>query len=93
MEGTVRAGEILCKLGKNTPQNALRMYRKKSCYILQDDRLDPLFTVNELMNFAADFKLGNMITKKLKNSIVSSIYIRNVIYFSLCIVLTIPIYI
>ncbi|XP_022128677.2 dnaJ homolog subfamily C member 10 [Pieris rapae] len=73
VEGTIRAGEAVCKIGKDVSSNALRAYRKKSCYILQDDRLDPLFTVKELMTFAADCKLGNMITPKLKNSLISDI--------------------
>ena len=49
----------------------LEAYRKKSCYILQDDRLNPLFTVAELMKFAADMKLGDTLTDKLKLSVVS----------------------
>lgn len=50
---------------------SLEAYRKKSCYILQDDRLNPLFTVAELMKFAADMKLGDTLTDKLKLSVVS----------------------
>ncbi|CAF4846822.1 unnamed protein product [Pieris macdunnoughi] len=73
VEGTVRAGEAVCKIRKDISSSAIRAYRKKSCYILQDDRLDPLFTVKELMDFAADCKLGNMITPKLKKTIISDI--------------------
>ncbi|XP_038214452.1 dnaJ homolog subfamily C member 10-like [Zerene cesonia] len=70
VKGTVRAGDTVCELSKNCSEGALQTYRKKSCYILQDDRLNPLFTVSELMNFAADLKIGNMLTKKLKDSII-----------------------
>ncbi|CAK1549454.1 unnamed protein product [Leptosia nina] len=73
VKGTVRAGDAVCELRKNTSAASLRAYRKKSCYILQDDRLDPLFTVNELMNFAADLKLGNMVTNRIKTSIIADI--------------------
>lgn len=34
-----------------------------SCYITQDDRIQPLLTVLENMNIAADFKLGNQLKR------------------------------
>ncbi|CAG4972309.1 unnamed protein product [Parnassius apollo] len=72
--GTIRAGNSVCVLeekDKNT--DSLKAYRKKSCYILQDDRLNPLFTVAELMKFAADMKLGYTLTEKMKNTVVVEI--------------------
>ncbi len=36
-------------------------FRKMSCYITQDDRLQPLLTVLENMQIAADFKLGDQL--------------------------------
>lgn len=37
----------------------LDTFRKMSCYITQEDRIQTLLTVMENMQIAADFKLGN----------------------------------
>ncbi|CAH2076091.1 unnamed protein product, partial [Iphiclides podalirius] len=72
--GTIRGGNSVCVLDeKEKSTDSLKEYRKKSCYILQDDRLNPLFTVAELMKFAADMKLGYTLTEKLKRSVVAEI--------------------
>ncbi|KAL4715548.1 hypothetical protein ACJJTC_009174 [Scirpophaga incertulas] len=72
--GTIRAGDSICKLDKRERSiHSLKSYRKKSCYILQDDRLNPLFTVRELMQFAADMKLGSNLSERLKTSVISEI--------------------
>ncbi|KOB69487.1 ABC transporter, partial [Operophtera brumata] len=42
--GTIRAGDRICELNKSSTLKSLKAYRKKSCYILQDDRLNPLFS-------------------------------------------------
>lgn len=55
----------------------LNAFRKHSCYITQDDRLQPLLTVNENMHIAADLKLGPEVAKGEKENIVS--------IFSICI--------
>ncbi|VVC95608.1 unnamed protein product [Leptidea sinapis] len=73
VKGSIRAGDKICELGKGKSLDALKAYRKRLCYILQDDRLNPLFSVSELMNFAADLKLGNMLTPKLKASVIADI--------------------
>ncbi|XP_061704120.1 ATP-binding cassette sub-family G member 1 isoform X1 [Cydia pomonella] len=71
--GTIRAGNNICQLGTHQRSlRALKHYRSKSAYILQDDRISPLFTVEELMKFAADMKLGNM-TDKLKLTVISEV--------------------
>lgn len=78
--GSIRAGDSICELKPKGSLSSLKEYRKKSCYILQDDRLNPLFTVAELMKFAADMKLGDTLTDKLKLSVVSTRHILKCIF-------------
>jgi len=47
-------------------------FRRMSCYIQQDDRIQPLLTVQENMSLAADLKLGPHVSGKQKNSMVSN---------------------
>jgi len=47
------------------------MFRKMTCYITQEDRLQPLLNVRENMEIAADLKLGTDISKQQKNARVS----------------------
>lgn len=49
----------------------LDSFRKVSCYITQEDRIQTLLTVLENMQIAADFKLGNRIDAGEKDSRVS----------------------
>ncbi|CAH2236678.1 ATP-binding cassette sub-family G member 1-like [Pararge aegeria] len=51
----------------------LKMFRKLSRYIMQDDLLQPLITVQEAMNMAADLKLGSDIDIRRKTVIVEEI--------------------
>ena len=62
VSGTVRTNGV--------PRN-LKTFRKSSCYIQQDDRLQPLLTTSENMQIAADLKLPPEINKTEKNKTVS----------------------
>lgn len=43
-------------------------FRKMSCYITQDDRIQPLLTVLENMRIASDFKLGDQLSPQEKEA-------------------------
>lgn len=49
-----------------------------SCYIMQEDLLQPWLTVQEAMQFAVDLKLGN-ISQKAKSIAVSILRVSNTI--------------
>lgn len=68
MQGTIKS------INNSQTQTGAQSYKKNACYILQDDHLAPLFTVNEIMNMAADLKLGNSISSKRKAILVSVLY-------------------
>uniref|UniRef100_A0A0A9YT30 ATP-binding cassette sub-family G member 4 n=1 Tax=Lygus hesperus TaxID=30085 RepID=A0A0A9YT30_LYGHE len=50
-----------------------RSHRKMSCYIMQDDYLNPHFTVAEIMKMAAHLKLGDGLPGKAKDFVVEEI--------------------
>ncbi|XP_074026119.1 ATP-binding cassette sub-family G member 4 isoform X2 [Leptinotarsa decemlineata] len=53
----------------------LKEFRKWSCYITQDDRLQPLLTVGENMQIAADLKLPTNVSRKRKDESIKNILI------------------
>uniref|UniRef100_A0A8D8RNX1 ATP-binding cassette sub-family G member 4 n=1 Tax=Cacopsylla melanoneura TaxID=428564 RepID=A0A8D8RNX1_9HEMI len=63
------SGQILAN-GHNRNVNA---FRRISCYIQQDDRLQPLLTVKEAMDSAADFKLGHRVSKEERKKIIENV--------------------
>ncbi|XP_057662117.1 ATP-binding cassette sub-family G member 1-like isoform X1 [Diorhabda carinulata] len=64
------SGNIKCS-SPNKRKKILH-YRKESCYILQDDNLPLLFTVQESMMMACNLKLNN-ITEKAKEFLINDI--------------------
>lgn len=55
MTGSVRVND------RRRDQSA---FRRSSAYIMQDDNLQPLLTVQEAMNIAADLKLESCLSDK-----------------------------
>ena len=54
-------------------EQSWNVYKKQACYILQDDQLHPLFSVNEVMTMAADLKLGHNLNSKAKQIVIDDI--------------------
>lgn len=65
----------------------MRQFRKLSRYIMQEDLLQPLITVQEAMVIAADLKLGTNLSKRKKAVIVSNIFEDEGVFFTLPVVL------
>ncbi|XP_014600224.1 PREDICTED: ATP-binding cassette sub-family G member 1-like [Polistes canadensis] len=51
----------------------LKEFKKSSCYIMQNDLIQPKLTVTESMHFAIDLKIGSKLTKKEKSAIIKEI--------------------
>lgn len=47
-----------------------RKFRKLSCYITQEDLLQPMLTLNEMMHFAALLKLPSGCNRKQRSIVV-----------------------
>lgn len=74
----VGATGTICTNGE--PRN-LKQFRKLSRYIMQEDLLQPLITVQEAMNIAADLKLGTEMSSRKKRVVVRLLFLS--IYLSL----------
>lgn len=68
-----RTGGIKGKVIVNNNLRVLEEFRRISCYIQQDDRIQPLLTVEENMNIAADLMLGPNVPRERKNDMIKEI--------------------
>lgn len=57
----------------NGQERNVKVFRKMSRYIMQNEVLDPLFTVREAMIVAAHLKLGNELSIMQKHEIIDEI--------------------
>nr|XP_033335894.1 ATP-binding cassette sub-family G member 4-like [Megalopta genalis]XP_033335895.1 ATP-binding cassette sub-family G member 4-like [Megalopta genalis]XP_033335897.1 ATP-binding cassette sub-family G member 4-like [Megalopta genalis] len=70
-EGGNWDGEI-CYIGQEG-KKTWREYKKQSCYIQQDDKLHPLFTVLEAMRMAANLKIGSSLSRKARDMLIDDV--------------------
>ncbi|XP_043255869.1 ATP-binding cassette sub-family G member 4-like [Colletes gigas] len=61
--------DYIGKEGKHT----WKEYRKQSCYIQQDDKLHPLFTVLEAMRMAVCLKIGSSLSRKAQEMLIDDV--------------------
>lgn len=66
-----RTRGVLGQLLVNDEVREEKTFRKQSCYIMQNDNLQPLLTVHEAMTVAANLKLSSKFTHKEKQSKVT----------------------
>lgn len=69
----------------NGHERNLSVFRKLSCYIMQDNQLHANLTVAEAMKVAASLKLGKHVSKDEKEEVVritftNLLYYLNIIY-------------
>jgi len=66
-----RTTSVTGRVVVNGRERNISEFRKLSAYIMQDDKLQPLLTVQEAMHIAADLKLGlNHHQKKQKVNVI-----------------------
>ncbi|XP_075974022.1 ATP-binding cassette subfamily G member 4-like [Anticarsia gemmatalis] len=52
-----------------------QLFRRRSCYILQDDEMQDMLTIQESLSIAADLKLGDHISKEQKKRRIEEIIV------------------
>ncbi|XP_072394710.1 ATP-binding cassette subfamily G member 4-like [Diabrotica undecimpunctata] len=72
LAGYTSKGVLGEKLVNDKPRNELA-FQRKSCYIMQDDDLQPLLTVSESMTIAASLKMSSKYTRKEKKNRIKEI--------------------
>nr|QBQ34586.1 ATP-binding cassette sub-family G member 18 [Diaphorina citri]QER78504.1 ATP-binding cassette transporter [Diaphorina citri] len=73
ISGYVSNEGIEGKLKVNGQSRDEKLFRKMSCYIMQEDLLQPLLTLQEVMLFAAELKLPSDTPKKDKLKLIHEI--------------------
>ncbi|XP_017299741.1 ATP-binding cassette sub-family G member 4 isoform X2 [Diaphorina citri] len=68
-----RSNGVTGQILTNGHSRNINAFRRVSCYIQQDDRLQPLLTVRESMDSAADFKLGHRVSKEERSKIIENV--------------------
>ncbi|KAL6433358.1 hypothetical protein ACFW04_006493 [Cataglyphis niger] len=65
--------EISGSIDINGQPRVMKKFKKMSCYIMQDDLVQPRLTVLEAMSFAADLKLGRKKSQSEKHIAINEI--------------------
>lgn len=68
-----RSNGVTGQILTNRHARNINAFRRVSCYIQQDDRLQPLLTVRESMDSAADFKLGHRVPREERRKIIENV--------------------
>jgi ATP-binding cassette, subfamily G (WHITE), member 1 len=66
-----RTTGITGSITMNGNERNLSLFRKLSCYIMQDNQLHANLTVEEAMSVATNLKLPNTLTAEMKLEVVS----------------------
>lgn len=53
----------------------LKVFRRMSRYIMQQDVYQPMLSVKEAMTISANLKLGNRLSSAEKDEVVSNLYV------------------
>lgn len=60
LAGRIASGSLMGRVSLDGAETSPSLIKRRSAYIMQDDRLFPMLTVYETLIFAADFRLGSI---------------------------------